>query len=363
MDNRESNYKVIIFFFIILFLSGLFYYFDLKQNQPEVIEPISTVSKIPFKALAEALFSIAVIGIAYEWWIRKENENYLKSTISKIIEESNNRQKKSIIESIFLDPNLLQHISSDKQDELVKSSLQVILDNEQMGEELFETLISKVIANRQRQYNYRKEIIFEDLKEDPDKRLFRTTIDLSVEKELKTNEFRFYFVNQDNFYQELLYTHSIENVFQYNQYKFIKSSNFFDYFNIEDFSVDGINLNIENQINQNNFCIVCSHPDLYKSIGKKVNIYYRRNVLVDKLGHCYAVNIGRPTRNLTVGFDFHKTNIAHVSVSDFFITDKHPKYIRTPKNKETRKIEVNLLGWAFPMSGINYTWCLENEFK
>ncbi len=322
-DKKVSNLKIVIIFLSLILFSFVFrvaYY--IQTNDSESASILNFFSDLPLDVFADTLFTTAIIGLTYEWVIRRENERYTQSTLSNIIEESNEEQTKNIVKSIFLEPNVLRHLSFGKQDELIKSYLQVKFDDQKMGEELFNNFINKVITNPQQQFNYRKEIILEDLQDDPDKRLFRSTIDFRVRRVLKTNEFRFIFVHEDERYREFLYTHSIENVFKYNEYKFINNDNFFDYFNIKDFSINGIKLKFETTKNEGFFCIKCSHPDLNKFLGEYVNIYYRRYGLVDKLGHCYAVNIGRPTNGITIVFDYQNTNISYVTVNDFFVTHK-----------------------------------------
>lgn len=59
--------------------------------------------------------------------------------------------------------------------------------------------------------------------------------------------------------------------------------------------------------------------------------------------------------------DVTRTDIAVLSVRDFFFSDKQPIIRYTPSATNAKKVTVEIDDWVFPKGGVDFVWVIESE--
>ncbi len=95
----------------------------------------------------------------------------------------------------------------------------------------------------------------------------------------------------------------------------------------------------------------------------EVTVTYTLRVLVQRHSHLLHVDIGKPTRDLTVQLAYGGCDIRYVNVIDYLASSRQPRITRLPASEPTPSIEVALDGWVMPKAGVGFVWVLASEIS
>jgi len=367
--SRISNLKLINILLILFFVGiGLFAIRIALEFAKETV--LQQVFRMITEWLAGALLSTVLIGFAYEWFIRNET----KRESELLLEQNFNVQNKALANTIILEvPKTIllnQEIQSNVfagnnqlLDSALRNFLRLRLGDSLMGDGLFDGLLSKTLSYPERYVDYRNEIILTSITDEkylPEVkvRFFDLTLNIKYRTKLLTNEIRFARVFDINQYNARVRDLRYRYTFMFPRSDIFPESDMV--LSVPSFKIDGVELKVREEAVGDAYELIVDDPLLAKKIDQEVTIQYIINSKTHRYGHSFNVNIIKPTLNALFIFNYSKSDIAHATAYDFFISSKLPTIYKTPE-QSPQMIVVELDEWTFPKGGVVFAWTLQED--
>lgn len=354
---------------VILFVaSGLLYFFDYLGTFPGTPHILAIFTRSPFPALADACLTSAIVGFTFEILVRSEAEAGLQDMIRELLKEQTDAILEGIPGVLLSQEKALRALREPTLEKIVLRALQLRLSDDRMAAGIFDGVVRKAIAYKQRWMNLRHEIIVRDIvdaqvPEQIRKNFFDVIIRVTYYTKLSKTRFVFVCVNTPEQFNELMENPNYEFPWM------IPPSDFFekpgkDVFEVLQVFVDKVQLEVAIQEEKNGrFEIVYEHPSLIGKVGQDVTVNYVVRVKAERIGHLIYTTVVYPTYDVAIEFDFARASIDYVDVIDYFVAAQQPSIRYIPDRENPSKITVQLKDWALPKSGAIFVWSLKEEVE
>lgn len=317
------------------------------------------------KSLGDSLLIADIVGLTYEYFVRKESEGKIGEVFDQKLDEYESKIGENLRKIFLLDKDVIGWATSENViDQIVEECVKVKLRDPEMGAEVSRRLLPEIFKHKSRAYNLKHELTLLPVSESRFARtiseeFYQILIHCSYEYTLDRSEFILSCVNQKTSWDIIMKDEKNEYVWflpKTGQIPKLKEG----FFRLLDMEVAGFLLEREETLNDNIHLIRCFNSNLVQFIGKKVTIDYIIETLIPKWGHHFFSNVSRATRGVSFVFDFARTDIQMLQVIDFFISPSKPSIRYIPKYKP-QKAEVILDDWIFPKSGVVFIWYSKTE--
>lgn len=359
----------LLLFSIILYVLSFYLTQWSVQLSSDVMNFLSGLTKL----FADGCLSSAIIGFGYEWLVRKESEENLSLTFGDKLKQSQMTLIQSfqeiIPQTLLLDKEVQKVllVAVDKLDEIMKGVLSARLGDTEMGSSLYDGLLQKTLEYNERYIDMRHEITLSNLPltepEELRNEFFDVIVTLRYRTKLRLS--RLIFTRVTDHDQFNLRIRNPEYVFSWR----LRESDYLPKDSEKALKVLSCKINDIDLIMQQGrisddgaFEIVCEHSDVQKLINQEVTIHYSIQTKLSRLGHIYFSNAIRPTKNVTIQFNWARTDIETVRVYDFFVSAQKPTiYMTPPDQPHTMVVEID--EWVFPKGGAAFVWKFKGEEK
>lgn len=320
--------------------------------------------------IAVAALSTAVIGFAYEWLVRREASETLQLMfdrgLTKQGETTVNAMMREIPLALLLDKRVQQSVlfQPTKVEEVIRGALSAKLGDEEMSGSIYDGLLQKTFSYTERYVGLRVEVTLSSVSSDEPEEIRRTFYDVVVTLRYRTKltGTRFIFaraLDHDQFnirlrHPDYIFTWRVEESPGLPR----DSTRALDLYR---FTVDDQELPKEARVTEDGaYEVVCEDPHLEDKVGKEVSIHYAVKTKLRRHDHVFFYTAVRPTKGVTVIFNYALTDIKSVLTYDFFVSGEKPVIYQTPpENPHMTVVEMD--EWIFPKGGVAFVWRLENE--
>jgi len=320
--------------------------------------------------IADGAFSTAVIGFAYEWLVRREASETLELMfdrgLSKQGEATVNAMVREIPLALLLDKRVQQSVmfSPGKVEEIIRGALRAKLGDEQMSGSIYDGLLQKTFSYTERFVDLRVEVTLSNVGPEEPEDVRRDFFDVVVSLRYRTKLVgrRFIFaraLDADQFNirlrdEDYIFTWRVEESPGLPK----DSRRALDVYR---FTINGRELPKEARVTDDGaFEIACEDPSLDSLIGDEVSIHYAVKTKLRRYDHVFFYTAVRPTKGVTVIFNYARTDIKSVLTYDFFVSGEKPViYTLPPERPHTTVVEMD--EWVFPKGGVAFVWRLEDE--
>lgn len=293
--------------------------------------------------ISGSCLSTAIIGFAYEIFIRNENDKSLRNLLRK---------------EILLNEECIKTYNASEKRRL----LELLLNTESPNITLNKHEIELFYYYSRNEYwqNYNCNIILEDY----DNTCFKASITMIYTTSKYKKNYKFIAVGDQNSFNDLLLNDNYEvkwlipteqNYTYYSKFDLDKISNILKKnFLLKFFSVNNNPLNISDGIlnrTLNGIEYTATTPD-YLSGEKEFKLIYTYECLLE--GNALNTTVAFPTYNINITFDYSKCKkIIDVDVFDYFNGIKSAKILNSIEQK---RIQIIYDSWTLPKGGAIFIW-------
>jgi hypothetical protein len=320
----------------------------------------------PLDALATTALSTGIIGVIWEWFIRRDAAAHLRRTLVELTDEERPVLAREVATTFITDDDLLRSlISTNNSERVLRAALASITDNPGLSDGLRRGIIEGALSAEDYWENYRARIFIEDSTDlldagDPLDSFFDFHVEIRYEMQLRKSIFRLAAATSIPTLKEINADRAFDGcwlVAPSRPYTAITDELFLlEYMRIED-----IDLDISSRREADRMIYTAESSRLGALIGRRVGIEYRYRMKFDKRGHIFSMNVRVPTRKASYELDYAQSTIVHVNVFDFFVSGG-PVRIRTGAAASRRgAVEVEATDWVFRGGGVAFAWVLRTE--
>lgn len=320
--------------------------------------------------IAGAALSTAVIGFAYEWLIRREASETLQLMFDRGLtrqgEDTVNAMVREIPLALLLDKRVQQSVlfQPAKVEEVIRGALSAKLGDEEMSGSIYDGLLQKTFSYTERYVGLRVEVTLSNVPSDEPEDIRRTFYDVVVTLRYRTKltGTRFIFaraLDHDQFntrlrHPDYIFTWRVEESPGLPR----DSSRALDLYR---FTINDQELPKEARVTEDGaYEVVCEDPHLEDKVGTEVSIHYAVKTKLRRHDHVFFYTAVRPTKGVTVIFNYARTDIKSVLTYDFFVSGEKPVIYQTPPENPNMAV-VEMDEWIFPKGGVAFVWRLEDE--
>jgi hypothetical protein len=322
------------------------------------------------KLVADAALSAAVVGFAYEWLVRRETSNSLQLMYNTSLQRHEatlvNTVMREIPRALLLDRAVQKSVlfGGPKIEEIIRGALNAKLGDEEMSGSIYDGLLQKTFSYHERYNGLRVEVTLSNVEDDEPAHIREAFFDVVVTLRYKTrlSASRFIFARALDHDQFNARVNNNDYIFTWRLEEtpgLPKDSD--RALELYRFAVDNIDLAKAPRITDDGaYEIVCEDPALADRIGGEVTIHYAVKTKLSRLDHVFFYTAVRPTRGVTVIFNYARTDIENVLTYDFFVSAKSPVIYQLP-HERPHIVVVELDEWVFPKGGVAFVWRLKGE--
>jgi hypothetical protein len=323
----------------------------------------------PFRAFGDACMVALIVGVTFDWIVRKESEKRLHEVLRRTLHTQSKDFAANVSKSLLIDKEVIRRVLRPEEIErLIRMGLQIQVHDDQLGADLYDGLLRRAYGYDERWYNYQYKaslasIADESVSAEIRDKYFQAYIDLRYETKLNKTSFVFTCASTIEEYNALLKDPRFQETWHLPLTQEIPRIDE-TAFEVRSMNVGGIDLNIRRESTDGTTChIVCDHPSLKEKLDSWVVVNYRYETKVRKRGHLFRINLVVPTKGINMELDFARTDIHYMNVLDFFVSAENPTVRYIPSRQRPHRIEVELSEWGFPKGGVAFVWVLEQEFS
>lgn len=350
---------------MLILLSVLLYYLSYLDSNNQLPIGLTWLGSWPLQALADACFTAAIVGLTFEWFVRRESTGELDEIIQQKLDLNYGRLLEEIPKLLITDRDLIQKVLRESDlDEILLSSLQIKLGDAQLGQDILNGIILNLFVNREWRANLTYKVTLssitdEDVVEAVRDDYFQAFVDYRYDVKLHFEEFVFTCVSTIEEHQSAnRHPNEVRWLFELTkQFPVIDTS----VFDIEFIRVDDLSLNLERDQTSGKLKIIGHHRALADKLGKAVTVHYRYWLKLQKRGHLFSVNMAHPSKKVSIEFDYAKTDIHYVNAMSFFVSGRSPVITYAPERGRHHRIGIELDDWALPRGGVIFVWVLNGE--
>lgn len=357
---------------ILILVALVFYWVESKTGSPSQDDDFwsSLIEEIPFHSLADAILTIAVVALAFEYFVRQEAQTQL----TELVRQEAQRERSALINeiaSIVLSKpeTLLSSLSKAKLHQVINSGLAITLGDKQLANELYDGLLRTIGEFKERWIETHHTVTLTRVDDNESKSVqsayYQAYVTLRYQTILKRKAFEFRCISSKQVYDDAIWD-GLDIFYLWLMYPseaFPRPSR--ACFDVTGMSVNGIPLSIdmfENlEFTSHSLCFTCHSPRLASLQGKLVTIEARFKVKVPKNRHQVNLWVPFPSRGMFVEVDYGDTDIARMVVCDMFVSRQRPDIRLLPTPERPRRIEVEVDEWVFPRGGSVFVWQLNGE--
>lgn len=324
------------------------------------------VSHVPFRSVADALLIAGIVGVAFEWMVRKEAEEKLGEVVRNELERGQASVEQRLLALMLGDPVALsRRASSSERASVIRAALQAEVGDSEVGSQLYDAVVSRTLGFRERWTNYRCSATLRDIRDtavDAATRrdYYHCYYDLRYDTVLTRTSLVFACVHTIESFNEHLVNPDCEMcwLFPIADARAHASTSGFRVVNV---TVGGEPLDVVAESAPGVVRYTATQSRLASKVGQTVTVQYRVDVHVLKVGHLLSLSLVYPTRGVLMELDVTDTDIAYVSARDYFPSGRSPNMRYLPDAANAKKISVEVADWVLPKAGVDFVWVRRDE--
>ncbi|MBT0772991.1 hypothetical protein KIH74_28870 [Kineosporia sp. J2-2] len=322
------------------------------------------------RLVADASLSTAVIGIAYEWLIRQESNRTLELMFQRNLDEHDDSLANTVVREIpralILDRSIQRtlFLRQEKLDEILRGALLARLGDEEMSGSIYDGLLQKTFSYEERFVGLRIDVTLSNVRETEPQSVrdeyYDVVVSLRYRTKLNVSKFIFARVLDPDQYNvrtrdpNYIFTWRVEESAALPR----DSPKALDLYR---FSIDDRELEKTSKVTGDGaYEIHCEDEGLAAKQGQEVAVHYSVATKLSRRDHVFFYTAVRPTKGITLTFNYARTDIANVLTYDFFVSGEKP-VIETLPREDPHTVMVELDEWVFPKGGVAFVWKLQEE--
>lgn len=334
----------------------------------------SWLHTIPFSELGATLFGIGVVGIAYDYYTRRDEEENAVRRLRETFKQEAPAMRDAVIEGFAFQPEDLARVSTTETlDKIIENSLAIRLGDQQFASELYTDIRDQAVRSVERWHDARISI---RLSADSSSTLTggaalpsrrksgaqRLTITIRQEYITvpATQTRRFASVSDPEDYRELTEDGSSTFVWFTNPSAGVDAGST-DAFELVQFSVNGNERQIRRTTRGSGqvYSVNLGIPESDRHLPATLAFTYRLHPPAHN--RWLHVDVEQPTRGIDVELDYSDTDIQQVSMLDFIASSQRSIVTKTPPTVPAKTIGLESDGWLMPKSGVAFVWTMQDD--
>lgn len=321
---------------------------------------------IPLMALAATALSTGIIGLVYEWFIRRDALEQLRDTIRQLSKAERPVLAEEVARTIVVNDSILhRYISTDNAQRILLSALTAASGNAELAEGVRRGVVEGALRADDYWENYRARIFVSDSTDlivgsNAVDSFFNFNVVIRYEMRLRKSVFRFGATASLQDLKLMLVDRGFDG-----SWLVAPSSPYTELderlFSLKQISVAGVDLAVTNKRDDGRLVFTAESARLGAAIGQRVQVEYRYQFKFDKRAHIFVVNVKVPTRRATYEFDYADSSIVRVNVFDFLTPSSGARVMMGNDASRDRTAEVEATDWVFPGGGVAFGWVLREE--
>lgn len=324
------------------------------------------VKPLPLVALATTALSTGIIGVIYEWIIRRDAFEQLRGTISQLSRAERPVLAREVASTIVTDDTILHHfIGTNNAERILMAALTAASGNTELADGVRRGVVDGALRADDYWENYRARIFVTDSHDliESDQSIdsfFNFVVGIRYEMKLRKSVFRFGATTSLDDLKVMMLDRAFDGswlVAPSKPYESLDES----LFSLQQIRVGGISLDLSSRSDPGRLIFAAESSQLGTLVGQRVEVEYRYRFKFDKRGHIFVVNVRVPTRRASYEFDFSDSSIVHMNVFDFLISGSTARVRQGLDASRPRTVEVEASDWVFPGGGVAFSWVLQAE--
>lgn len=318
---------------------------------------------IPFSELGASLFGIGVVGTAYDYYLRVDDEENAVQRLRDTLKAEAPTLRDAVIEGFAIQPADLRRVATPELlDHLATNAVALRLGDDEFARELYADVRDQAIRAAERWYDVRVTIRLSAAAERSASGA--PLFDIVIEWEYSTTPShavrRFACVSDIDEYNEFTMDVPTTATWFMPPRTGVEASARSS-FELLEFTADGEKLPIRRSTRRTGqtYSVTVPHDGSESDTSRRLRQVYR--TVGAQSAHKLFLELPAPSRNVSLELDYTDTDIAHITVSDTVSTAARPRVTRMPSTAPGRQIGIDVPGWLLPRSGFTFVWTLSGE--
>ncbi|AKU18205.1 hypothetical protein [Luteipulveratus mongoliensis] len=327
------------------------------------LEAWDWLHSIPFSELGATLFGIGVVGTAYDYYTRKEEEENATRRLRRTLKDEAPVMRDAVIEAFATRPEDLRRVATPELlDDLATNAMGLRLGDAQFAREIYTDVRDQAIRAAERWHDV-------DVRIRISTAVDRSTrgaplFDVLVQWEYTTVPShavrRFACVSDRDEYLDLLDDVPATSCWFMTPRPGLDASSRAS-FELLSFSVNGEERAIRRSARKTGQTYSARIGDDLVEAAEPVRIKHLFRVVTPQSGHRLFFELAQPSRDVKLAVDYSDSDIAHLSISDLVTSLRRTEISRWPKQLGAKVISAELPGWVLPKAGFTLVWTLASE--
>jgi hypothetical protein len=267
----------------------------------------------------------------------------------------------SVIDAMAHTPEQILSVTSPEVlDQVIRNCLAARLHDRELATDLYNDLYEQVVHSEDRWRDVHVDITLAPWTHKLsaiDEPMFAATIKWEFRTKPSTRNLRLACVSSSDDYQSLSRDPAIAETW------YLKPTSTLDGTSVEAFSllqvtVDGVSRPCRRSTRCGAQFFTAELGDV---VGQDVTISYTYRALVRQYGHLLRIEPARPTKGISVRFNYAGCGLRFVNTLDYIAGASAARIEELPPTDPVPSVQVSYDGWIFPKSAVAFVWALDDE--
>jgi hypothetical protein len=325
----------------------------------------SWLHAVPLGELGGVLVGAGLLSTLFEYSFRKDQEEATVEQFRNIIREQAPAMRDAVVEGFAIHPDDLKRVATPELlDDLATNSLALSFGDPAFATEVYGDIKRQAIRAAERWYDARVSIDLGIPRSSTIGATRASLFDVVVRWEYtvvpKYRYRKFVVVSDRRRYEELAAEGGETSVWFKPATTGLDVTDS-DNFELVQFTLGGQELKIRRSTDAVSQTYRVDLGETGIGDDKDVVLSFTYRSRLPQSGHLLHIDIDRPTRGLSVEFDYTKAGITRLKTIDYLSSGRQARVSDYPAATGTQVVTVGYDGWIMPKAGLAFVWTLEHE--
>ncbi|MGH8543850.1 MAG: hypothetical protein ACREX3_09530 [Gammaproteobacteria bacterium] len=326
---------------------------------------LSWLAILPLSEIGSTLFGTGLLAVFFEYVDRKHGDERTDQRVRKAVRQEAPAIRDAVLDSFAFNPEALQNIASPETlDRITTNALGLRLGDQALAHDVYTDVRTQVIRAPERWHDVNIAVELAPWTVGPATgrgSMFVATLRWEYRVTPATPAMRFACVSDPTEYRDLLRDQTTTSAWYHDRSAPIDAASR-EAFELVQLTVNGKERPIR-RTERTGAQLYTASLGTSAMTGEPITVAYTYRVLLQRHGHLLYLDLPRPTKGLTVQFNYAGAGIRRVTTLDFIASAETARVQDTPDSVPARTVSIGFDGWIFPRSGIAFVWVLEGEMK